>query len=106
MFRKSSLVSYRALSYNEDMDGRKEDFYVRDKKLEDTELEKKETEEKDQYEKICFLCRRPESKCGPMINLPNQISICADCMQKSFDAMNNSNLNYSELLQNMPRTSA
>lgn len=34
-----------------------------DKKLEDTELEKKETEEKDEYEKICFLCRRPESKC-------------------------------------------
>ena len=55
-----------------------------DKKLEDTELEKKETEEKDEYEKICFLCRRPESKCRPMINLPNQISICADCMQKSF----------------------
>ena len=76
-----------------------------DKKLEDTELEKKETEEKDEYEKICFLCRRPESKCGPMINLPNQISICADCMQKSFDAMNNSNLNYSELLQNMPNIS-
>ncbi len=76
-----------------------------DKKLEDTELEKKETEEKDEYEKICFLCRRPESKCGPMINLLNQISICADCMQKSFDAMNNSNLNYNELLQNMPNIS-
>ena len=67
---------------------------------------KEETEEKDEYEKICFLCRRPEGvRSSTMINLLNQISICADCMQKSFDAMNNSNLNYNELLQNMPNIS-
>ena len=79
-----------------------------DKKQEDTELEKRETEEgdkKDEYERVCFLCRRPESKCGSMINLPNNICICAECMQKSFDSMNNGTINYSDLMRNMPNIS-
>lgn len=59
----------------------------------------------DEYEKICFLCRRPESKAGKMIALPNNINICSDCMQKSFDSMNNGNINYQELMQNMPNIS-
>lgn len=47
--------------------------------------------EKDytEYEKICYLCHRPESKSGKMITLPQNISICPDCMQKTFDSMNN-----------------
>ncbi len=79
-----------------------------DKKQEDTELEKRETEEgdkKDEYERVCFLCRRPESKCGSMINLPNNICICAECMQKSFDSMNNGTINYNDLMRNMPNIS-
>ncbi len=28
---------------------------------------------KDEYEKVCFLCRRPESVAGQMIDLPNNI---------------------------------
>ena len=41
-----------------------------------------------------------------MIDLPNNIHICADCMQKSFDTMNTqmSNGNYSDLF-NMPNVS-
>ena len=42
----------------------------------------------DEYEEVCYLCRRPESKAGKMIHIPNQISICADCMQKTFDTIN------------------
>ncbi len=49
------------------------------------------TEDKqDNYEEICYICRRPESKAGTMMKLPNNISICSECMQKTFDAMNNS----------------
>ena len=44
----------------------------------------------DEYEKICFMCHRPESVTGKMIELPNNITVCSDCMQKSFDAMNSS----------------
>ncbi len=46
-------------------------------------------EEFEEYEKICYLCHRPESKAGKMITLPQNISICPDCMQKTFDSMNN-----------------
>ena len=31
----------------------------------------------------------PESKAGKMIHIPNNICICNDCMQKTFDSMNN-----------------
>lgn len=49
------------------------------------------TEEKqDNYEEICYICRRPESKAGKMMKLPTNICICSECMQKTFDAMNNS----------------
>ena len=68
------------------------------------ELSVKDTEkdDNDEYEKICFMCRRPESKAGKMVELPGQIHICMDCMQKSFDTMQNSNINYNDLMKNMP----
>lgn len=53
------------------------------------------------YEKYCSLCNRPESIAGKMIELPNNITVCSDCMQKSFDLMSNSNFDYSKLM-NMP----
>ena len=40
-----------------------------------------------------------------MISLPGGINICTECMQKSFDTMNNSNMNYSDMLNNMPNIS-
>ncbi len=67
-----------------------------------------EEEETEDYEKFCFLCHRPESQTGKMIDLPNNIHICSDCMQKSFDTMNqhmtNGKINYSDLF-NMPNVS-
>ena len=55
----------------------------------------------DEYEKVCFICHRPESKTGKMMDLPNHISVCPDCMQKSFDMMSGGQMDYSQLL-NMP----
>lgn len=43
---------------------------------------------RDDYEAICYICRRPESKVTSMIRIPNNISICSDCMQKTFDTIN------------------
>lgn len=51
-----------------------------------------------EYEKVCFICRRPESVAGKMIDLPNHICVCPDCMQKSFDAMNNGGFDYSQFM--------
>lgn len=31
-----------------------------------------------EYEDVCFICRRPESKTGKMFKLPNNISVCND----------------------------
>ncbi len=77
-------------------------------KNESSDTEKKEvsyTPEKEsheeEYEKVCFICHRPESVTGKMIDLPNHITVCPDCMQKSFDAMTNGSIDYSRLM-NMP----
>ena len=50
------------------------------------------------YEKYCFLCHRPESVTGKLIDLPNNISVCPDCMNKSFEAMNNPQFDLSKLM--------
>ena len=75
---------------------------------ESPDIEKKEVsqtsvkeEHEDEYEKICFICHRPESVTGKMIDLPNHITVCPDCMQKSFDMMNNNKFDLSQLM-NMP----
>lgn len=41
------------------------------------------------YEDICYICHRTESRAGKMIHIPQNICICSDCMQKTFDSMNN-----------------
>lgn len=46
-------------------------------------------ENEDGYEKYCFMCHRPESVTGKLIEMPNNLYVCADCMQKSMDAMSN-----------------
>lgn len=56
-----------------------------------------------EYEKVCFICRRPESKTGKMVRMPGNMDICPDCMQKAFNSLSSSNLtNYEELLKNYP----
>ena len=42
-----------------------------------------EDKKDDGSEKFCFICHRPESVTGKLIDLPNNISVCPDCMQKS-----------------------
>ena len=72
-------------------------------KIDETKVTVENTDKKedDEYEKVCFICRRPESVTGKMINLPNNISVCNDCMQKSFDIMNSGQIDYSQLM-NIP----
>ncbi len=70
----------------------------------------KDKNDKDEYEKICYVCRRPESKAGKMIDMPGGICVCVDCLQKSFNNVQNlgmgMNVNISEEelkeLLNMP----
>lgn len=41
----------------------------------------------DEYEKICYLCRRPESKTGKMITMMGGMHICPDCMQSTMNTL-------------------
>lgn len=70
-------------------------------KVTDGEVVSKDKEQEDEYEKVCFICRRPESTAGKMMDLPNNICVCQDCMQKSFDIMSNGQFDYSQLM-NIP----
>ncbi len=54
--------------------------------------------EKKEYEDVCFICRRPESKAGKMFHLPNNICVCDDCMHKTMDAV--SQYDYQGMLSN------
>ncbi len=51
-----------------------------------------------EYEDVCFICRRPESKTGKMFKLPNNISVCNDCMHKTMDTV--SQFDYQGMLGN------
>ena len=63
-----------------------------DKKEEKTDKPEKE------YEDVCFICRRPESKAGKMYHLPNNICVCDDCMHRTMDAV--SQYDYQGMLNN------
>lgn len=85
--------------------------YMSDK-YEDDMIQEDDHDQQDDHrhgpEKFCTLCRRSERQAGRLIDLPNNIHICSDCMQKSFDTMNNQmssgNFNYNDLF-NMPGVS-
>ncbi len=53
---------------------------------EGTDMTSEGTED-EEYEDICYICHRPESVAGKMIHIPNNICICNDCMQRTFDSM-------------------
>ena len=66
--------------------------------------DEKEDETENEYEDICYICRRPEHIAGKMIRIPNNICLCQDCMQKTFDSMNSNGFPMDDMLNmNMGR---
>ncbi len=65
-----------------------------------TEVDKNEIEENDEkeYEDVCYICRRPESRAGKMLHIPQNICICVDCMQRTFDTMGGAGMNPGEFM--------
>ena len=89
------------------------DDYENHEELHDKEKQELEKTEKDitkentdteEYENVCYVCRRPESKAGKLISMPGGIHICSDCMQKAFDSFDQSGMQMSDLMkmQNLP----
>ena len=60
--------------------------------------ERSSGEKENEYEDVCFICHRPESKTGKMFKLPNNISVCNDCMHKTMDTV--SQFDYQGMLGN------
>ncbi len=46
---------------------------------------------KREVEDCCYLCRRPESVAGKLIQLPQNIRVCRECLQKSIDLLEGGN---------------
>ncbi|MCB7319593.1 ATP-dependent Clp protease ATP-binding subunit ClpX [Lacrimispora sp. 210928-DFI.3.58] len=72
--------------------------------IQDTDTSAQGSSEKkddDGFEKVCYMCRRPESKAGPMISMPGGMNLCHSCMQKAFDSVTQNGIDLSKL-PNMP----
>ena len=73
-----------------------------------SEMKDRQEQEEDQMDRrkepprICYMCRRSENRAGRLIEIPGGICVCADCMQKSFDSMQNGAIDYSEIMRNLP----
>ncbi|MBR5248743.1 MAG: ATP-dependent Clp protease ATP-binding subunit ClpX [Lachnospiraceae bacterium] len=86
-----------------------EEILEQDEELEESELTSREKKDasntskagksdNDEYEDVCFVCRRPESKTGKMFKMPNNICVCDDCMHKTMDMV--SQFDYQGMLNN------
>lgn len=39
--------------------------------------------------KVCFVCKKPESEVGKLIEIPNKMKVCNSCLQQAFNTMGN-----------------
>ena len=60
-------------------------------------------ENNHEYEDVCSMCMRPESKAGRMIHIPNMngMCICIDCMERRLKMMEGTGINYHDMIQGM-----
>ena len=64
-------------------------------------VEEDEKKEEKKRERFCSVCRRPESKTGPLVTLTPDMCVCNDCMHKTLDYMQNGNIDYNSLLRGL-----
>ena len=53
--------------------------------VEDKDVNVTVEDDDDDYELVCMICHRPESKAGKILTMPGNLNICTDCMQKMFN---------------------
>lgn len=54
--------------------------------------------DQNEYDEVCIICRRSEEKAGKMFHLPNNLTVCNDCMHKTMETV--SHMDYSSMLNN------
>lgn len=65
----------------EDLEPEEEDL---DEELEVTDDD--DDDEPEKHNEFCCMCHRTEKQGAKLVHMPNHMSICTDCMQKSFDS--------------------
>ena len=102
-FRGTADMDFREITEDEIKGGSgQEKETLAERGQETGEDEKKsghDGEQDSEYEELCYMCRRPESKTGKLMSLPGGLHICSDCMQRAFESFENSGLQYSDLLR-------
>lgn len=91
---------YRKIKGKDDLVLNMKDKETFDDNKETSEINKNDGNKHDnnnEYEDICYICRRPESKAGKMMKLPNNIHICSECMQKTFDTINSNGVSFMDM---------
>lgn len=68
-----------------------------DTQVADEDAVEDDEDDEDEYEKVCYICRRPQSKAGKMISVAKDMNICVECMQRSFDSMGSFGFSPSDL---------
>ena len=58
--------------------------YTDNEEIDDVES----AEDEDEYEEVCMMCHRPESKAGRMVHMPGNVCVCDDCMHRTMDMVN------------------
>ncbi len=56
----------------------------------------------DGFEQVCSMCRRPESKAGKLVKMAENMYVCTDCLQRSFESMRNMPLDLSSIMGHLP----
>ena len=55
----------------------------------------------DEFEKYCYMCRRPESETGKLVSFINGVYVCPDCLNKAFESISHSPIRFFDM-SNMP----
>ncbi len=105
LYRNEEIEMSDMYNENEDTEGKveeKKDGAGREDLTDDhkdaSETKNAGKSDNNDYEDVCFVCRRPESKAGKMFKLPNNICVCNDCMHKTMETV--SQFDYQGMLNN------
>lgn len=87
----NQMIETSELDETDAQDSSDEDENEEEDEEDSAELAEVEEDEEDSPKKkteYCCMCHRTESQGATLLRMPNEMSICTDCMQKSFDTFN------------------
>ncbi len=63
-----------------------------------------DNKDNNQYEDVCLICHRNESTAGKMFHLPNNFTVCSDCLRTTMDSMSRMDMDslYNSAFTGMP----